>query len=130
VSPGSIADFLALVGDAADGYPGVPGWGRESTRAVLARYGSIDTIPDDDKDWDVRVRGAAKLAHSLREHRDDAALFRRLATLRTDVPLPETLEDLLWKGVPRGDFEDLCAEIGESDLLSQLSLPRRDALRP
>jgi len=130
VPPGSIADFLALVGDAADGYPGVPGWGRESTRALLARYGSIDRIPDREQDWDVRVRGAAKLAQSLREHRDDAALFRRLATLRTDVPLPETLEDLLWKGVPRGDFEDLCAEIGENDLLSQLSLPRRDALRP
>ena len=125
VPPASIPDFLALVGDAADGYPGVPGWGRESSRTLLARYGTIDEIPDHERDWDVRVRGAAKLAQSLREHREEAALFRRLALLRTDVPLPETLDDLRWTGVPRDHLEELCAEIGDRDLLSELTLPRR-----
>jgi 5'-3' exonuclease len=125
VPPASIPDFLALVGDAADGYPGIPGWGRESSRALLARYGTIDDIPDHERDWDVLVRGAAKLAQSLRERRGEAALFRRLAVLRTDVPLPETLDGLRWTGIPRGDLEQLCAEIGERDLLAELNLPRR-----
>jgi 5'-3' exonuclease len=127
VPPASIADWLALVGDSADGYPGIPGWGKESARLVLARYGAIDDIPDDEREWAVRVRGAANLARNLRERRGEAALFKRLARLRADVPLPETLDDLRWTGVPRGGLEDLCAEIGDRDLLREISLPRRDA---
>jgi 5'-3' exonuclease len=98
VTPSSIPDWLALVGDNADGYPGVPRWGETSASAVLAVYGRLEDIPDDAALWSVKVRGAAALAASLAEHRDDALLFRRLATLRTDVPLAESLEDLRWRG--------------------------------
>ena len=98
VTPSSIPDWLALVGDNADGYPGVPRWGETSASAVLAVYGRLEDIPDDAALWSVKVRGAAALAASLAEHRDDALLFRRLATLRTDVPLAESLEDLRWQG--------------------------------
>ena len=98
VTPSSIPDWLALVGDSADGYPGIPRWGETSASAVLAVYGRLEDIPDDASAWSVKVRGAAALAASLREHREDALLFRRLATLRTDVPLAESLDDLRWRG--------------------------------
>jgi 5'-3' exonuclease len=98
VTPSSIPDWLALVGDSADGYPGIPRWGETSASAVLAVYGRLEEIPDDASTWSVKVRGAAALAASLREHREDALLFRRLATLRTDVPLAESLDDLRWRG--------------------------------
>ena len=111
-------DWLALVGDAADGIPGIPGWGEKSAGAVLARYGRLEAIPDDAAAWDVAVRGRDRLAESLRERREDAALYRRLATLRTDVPLAESLEDLEWRGARRGDLEALCREIGAEELLA------------
>ena len=98
VSPESIPDWLALVGDDADGIPGVPRWGSKSAAALLARYEHLEAIPDDEAQWGVAVRGAASLAESLREHREDAALYRLLATLRTDVPLVEEIEDLRWRG--------------------------------
>jgi 5'-3' exonuclease len=98
VTPSSIPDWLALVGDSADGYPGIPRWGETSASAVLAVYGRLEEIPDDASTWSVKVRGAAALAASLREHIEDALLFRRLATLRTDVPLAESLDDLRWRG--------------------------------
>jgi 5'-3' exonuclease len=98
VGPGSIPDWLALVGDSADGYPGIPRWGAKSASAVLGAYVRLEDIPDDPVSWSVKVRGAAALADSLRAHRVEAALFRRLATLRTDVPLGETLDDLRWRG--------------------------------
>jgi 5'-3' exonuclease len=120
VPPASVPDWLALVGDAADGIPGIPGWGEKSAGAVLARYGTLEAIPDDAASWDVAVRGRDRLAASLRERRDDAALYRRLATLRTDVPLAERLADLEWRGARRGDLEALCREIGASDLLSRV----------
>ena len=94
VGPASIPDYLGLVGDTADGIPGLPGWGAKSTATVLAHYRTIEEIPDDAADWEVTVRSAAKLAETLAAHRDDALLYRKLAVLRRDVPLSETLADL------------------------------------
>jgi len=116
VEPASIPDWLALVGDDADGIPGIPGFGEKSAGAVLARYRTIDAIPDDAARWDVAVRGRDRLAASLRERREEAALYRRLATLRTDAPLAEGLADLQWRGAPRAEVEALCREIGFQDL--------------
>jgi 5'-3' exonuclease len=116
VPPSSIPDWLALVGDSADGIPGIPAWGEKSASAVLARYRTVDAIPDEAARWTVDVRGAGRLAASLRERRVEAALYRGLATLRTDVPLAEGLEDLSWKGARRGDLEAVCREIGYAEL--------------
>lgn len=120
VPPGSIPDYLALVGDSADGLPGVPRWGAKSTAAVLARYGHLEAIPPGEADWDVKVRGAAGLAQSLAGHREDALLYRRLATLRTDVPIAESLDDMEWGGARRTELEALCDEIGERRLLDRV----------
>ena len=120
VPPASLPDWLALVGDTADGIPGIPGWGEKSAGAVLARYGRLEAIPDDAAAWDVAVRGRDRLAASLRGRREDAALYRRLATLRTDVPLAESLEDLEWRGARRSELEPLCREIGAQDLLARV----------
>jgi 5'-3' exonuclease len=120
VPPSAIADYLALVGDSADGIPGIPRWGAKSAATLLSRYGDVDSIPDDGKTWDVKVRGAATLAESLRERRDEARLYKRLATLRRDVPLAETLEDLRWQGADRDALEALCAELGETALLDRV----------
>ncbi len=98
VGPESVPDWLALVGDAADGYPGIPLWGEKSTRAVLGVYGRLEQIPAAASEWSVAVRGAAPLAASLREHREEALLYRTLATLRTDAPLAEPLDALCWHG--------------------------------
>jgi 5'-3' exonuclease len=117
VPPASIPDYLALVGDTADGYPGIPRWGAKSASAVLARWQHIDAIPDDHRAWEVPVRGAEALAATLRAGREDAKLFRVLATLRTDVPEVAAIgsvEDLRWKGVRRDLLEALCAEIGDA----------------
>lgn len=116
VGPTSIPDYLALVGDAADGIPGIPAWGAKSTSTVLAEYGRIEEIPLDETQWTVKVRGAQRLGASLRENHDDALLFRRLTTLRRDVPLTESIEDLRWKGARRADFEQLCDEFGFTGL--------------
>jgi 5'-3' exonuclease len=94
VLPPSIPDYLALVGDAADGYPGLPGWGAKSTAAVLARFGKLDAIPADWRDWHVNVASPARLAQSLAQNHDRALLFRTLATLRTDIPLFEDVDAL------------------------------------
>ena len=94
VPPASIPDYLALVGDAADGYPGLPGWGAKSAAAVLARYGHLDAIPDDPRTWKVNVGSAARLAEVLRREREHALLFRTLATLRDDIPLFDDVESL------------------------------------
>jgi 5'-3' exonuclease len=98
VRPASIPDYLALVGDAADGFPGLPGWGAKSTAAVLARYGHLEAIPADPRDWRVPVASPAKLADVLRRDRDRAFLFRNLATLRTDILLFDDVETLRWNG--------------------------------
>ncbi len=121
VSPESIPDFLALVGDSSDGYPGIPGWGKVSAGAVLTRYGHLEDIPEKVAHWDVNVRGAATLAASLREHRDLAFLFRELATLVTDVPLVnQSLEDMRWKGAHRADFERVAHLLAAPDLISRV----------
>jgi 5'-3' exonuclease len=121
VPPASIPDWLALVGDAADGYPGVPRWGAKSATALLAAYGHIDAIPDRESGWRVAVRGAASLAASLREHREEARLYRRLATLRTDVPLTESLDDLRWQGARREELTALCRETDDEALVGSVS---------
>jgi 5'-3' exonuclease len=113
VAPSAIPDLLALVGDAADGYPGLPGWGAKSAAAVLARYGSLEAIPRRASDWDVAVRSALGLASVLRERWDEVMLYRTLARLRVNVPLdvdgPETLR---WRGVPRVRYLGFCDEVG------------------
>lgn len=102
VPPTSIPDYLALVGDAADGYPGLAGWGAKSTAAVLAKYGHLDAIPADWRAWGVNAANPGALARTLAAERDRAFLFRDLATLRADVPLFESVEELRWKGPTRG----------------------------
>ena len=97
VAPASIPDYLALVGDAADGFPGLPGWGAKSTAAVLAKFGRLEAIPEDPREWRINVAGAAKLAATLKRERQNALLFRRLATLRTDIELFDDVEELRWK---------------------------------
>lgn len=111
VPPASIPDWLALVGDSADGIPGIPRWGAKSAAIVLARYGRIDAIPDDAGTWEVAVRGAPALASELAARRGEAELYRTLATLCTDVPLPQTLDDLAWRGADRERLEELCRRI-------------------
>jgi 5'-3' exonuclease len=120
VPPASIPDWLALVGDSADGIPGIPGFGEKAAAGVLARYLHIEAIPDDPASWSVEVRGKQRLAASLRERRKDAMLYRRLATLRTDVPLAEGLADLEWRGAPRREREALLAEIGAPELAGRV----------
>jgi 5'-3' exonuclease len=104
VGPRSIPDYLALVGDSADGYPGLPGWGPKSAAAVLARFAHLDRIPSNWRDWRVNVANAAALAHTLATERERALLFRRLATLRIEIPLFEDVEQLRWSG-PKPGFE-------------------------
>jgi len=120
VSPASIPDWLALVGDSADGYPGVPGFGEKSAAAVLARYGQIEAIPDAAASWSLELRGKERLAASLRERREDALLYKKLATLRDDVPLAEHLADLEWHGAPRRELEAFLAGVGALELLDRV----------
>ena len=118
VRPASIPDWLALVGDSADGFPGIPRWGAKSAAAVLARYQTIDAIPDDAGDWDVKVRGAESLAENLRNGRADAALFRQLATLRIDVPLAESVEQLRWAGPDDAALRSLAERIEDRQIVA------------
>lgn len=118
VAPTSIPDYLALVGDAADGFPGVPRWGARSASVVLARYSHIEAIPNDPGSWEVEVRGRAGLAESLRNHRDDALLFRDLATLRTDAQVFGDVDELRWRG-PTDGFAAVCDHLGVPDLTAR-----------
>jgi 5'-3' exonuclease len=110
VGPASIPDYLALVGDTADGFPGIPGWGEKASGTVLGRYAHLERIPASHAQWEVPVRGAARLATALQEHRALAILFRTLATLRTDVPVG-TVDDLQWRG-PTPEFEPVTQQLG------------------
>jgi len=112
VRPVSIPDYLALVGDSADGFPGLPGWGAKSSSVVLERYIHLENIPLDTSRWEVTVRGADKLAATLRSQMGDALLFRFLAQLRPDVPIEDDLSDLEWRGAHRDKFITLCDELG------------------
>jgi 5'-3' exonuclease len=98
VPPASIPDYLALVGDSADGYPGLPGWGAKSSAAVLAKFGHIESIPEDWREWHVNAANAGALARTLTEQRERALLFRTLATLRSDIPLFGDVDELRWAG--------------------------------
>lgn len=111
VHPESIPDYLALVGDSADGVPGLAGWGAKSASTVLARYPRLELIPPDASDWEVQVRGAEKLAATLQEFQEEVYLFRELTTLRLDVPLQEELDDLEWRGVPSDGFHSFCEQM-------------------
>ena len=104
VAPESIPDFLGLVGDSADGFPGLAGWGARSAAVVLARYEHLEAIPNNPDDWDVSIRNTRKLATTLAEGWEDALLYRDLATLRTDAKVFDSVEELRWRG-PRADFE-------------------------
>jgi 5'-3' exonuclease len=121
VSPASIPDWLALVGDAADGIPGIPRWGAASSAKALAACKHFEAIPDDPADWKFKVRGADGLAESLRSRRDELALYRKLATLREDVPLEETLDDLEWRGARKAELQQMCEALGENGLLERVS---------
>ena len=118
VRPASIADWLAVVGDSADGYPGIPGWGAKSASAVLSHYEHLEKIPRDPTKWQlssISTGRAASLAQSLADHREEALLFRQLATLREDIPLEEKLIDLKWQGAyPR--LREICSELGDEKI--------------
>ena len=112
VAPASIPDYLGLVGDNADGIPGIPRWGAKGTAQVLDHYGHIEQIPADATDWAINVRGAKSLAASLSDNMKAALLYRQLATLRLDVPIAEGLDDLAWQGANPEPYQQLCDELG------------------
>jgi len=120
VSPTSIPDWLALVGDSADGYPGLPGWGAKSAATVLARYRHLEDIPKLATEWDVAVRGSIRLATTLAEQREQALLFRTLATLRADAPIRADVDALRWRG-PRADFAAWSERLGTPQLHERAS---------
>lgn len=111
IAPESIPDYLALVGDTADGVPGLPGWGAKSASTLLARWGKLEMIPPLPSQWDVSVRSADKLASTLAAHQDEVRLYRALTTLRRDVPIAESFEDLEWTGVTES-FPAMCEKFG------------------
>jgi len=118
VKPESIADYLAVVGDSADGFPGVKGWGVKAAALVLSQYPHLEDIPKDWREWHPSIRKARGLSESLVQAWDDALLFRTLATLRLDVPVFDTVEDLRWKG-PRTTFEECCRRMKSPVLLGR-----------
>jgi 5'-3' exonuclease len=120
VPPPSIPDLLALVGDSADGFPGLSGWGAKSAAAVLRRWGHLEDIPADPLVWDAGVRGATKLNATLRDHFDLALLFRRIATVELDAPVSSTVDELVWTGPPDpAAFAELCIRLGAPGLVSR-----------
>ena len=123
VLPQSIPDYLAVVGDSADGFPGVPGWGSKAAALTLSQYPHLEDIPKDWQEWHPSIRKARLLSESLRNSWNDALLFRTLATLRLDVPVFETIEDLRWKG-PRPNFEDQCHRMKSPDLVRRAERAR------
>ncbi|CAN5648888.1 hypothetical protein BH20ACT2_BH20ACT2_02720 [soil metagenome] len=115
VAPESIPDYLALVGDSADGFPGLPGWGAKSAAAVLRRYGHLEEIPPMPGQWDITVRGAANLSSTLRHQFDEALLFRRIATLEPDAPVCASVDELRWNG-PTAAFAGVCERLDAGGL--------------
>jgi 5'-3' exonuclease len=125
VAPASIPDWLALVGDSADGYPGIPGFGAKGASALLARYGKLEAVPADGALWDVRVRGAVKLAQTLAERRADAELYRTLATLAVVGPKVGAVDDWRWRG-PREGFGALVDAIGAKTIAARVERLTRE----
>jgi 5'-3' exonuclease len=125
VRPTSIPDWLALVGDSADGYPGIPGWGAKSSALVLSRFEHLELIPEDPQSWGLGAARAARLAESLAQRRADAQLFKRLATLRVDVPITETLEDLEWHGAHE-QLKTICEQLGDTQFPKRVTRWRQD----
>jgi 5'-3' exonuclease len=119
VRPGSIPDWLALVGDAADGYPGIPLWGAKSASGVLSRFDRIESIPDDPHQLGIPLARATRLVESLKPRREEALLYRLLATLRSDVPIKENLADLQWQGAT-ADLAGICHDLGNEALLKRV----------
>ena len=129
VSPQSIPDYLALVGDSADGYPGLRGWGAKSSAAVLGKFGHLESIPADWRSWGVNVASASALADTLSRERDRALLFRTLATLRTDLPLFDDVEQLRWKG-PTPTFDGIAARLDAARTETRRASVRREPNAP
>jgi 5'-3' exonuclease len=123
VKPHSIPDYLAVVGDSADGFPGVSGWGPKTASLVLSQYLHLENIPRDFRGWPTSIRSAERLSTSLFGAWNDALLFRTLATLRLDVPMSDTVDELCWKG-PRPSFEEHCQRMKSPDLLSRATSAR------
>ena len=119
VRPASIPDWLALVGDSADGIPGVPAWGAKSASAVLYKYEHLESIPADPLSWGLAASRALRLAENLKTHQAEAYLYRSLATLRRDVPLEESVHDLEWRGA-RQDFQAMCTKLGDNELAGRV----------
>ncbi len=128
VPPGSIPDYLALVGDSADGYPGIKGWGAKSSAAVLGKFRHLEAIPKNCIEWGIKVPGAMRLATVLQDNRDQAKLFRTLATLRTDIPLFKSVEELRWSG-PKAAFEAVGARLAGKNRRNTL-METAESLRP
>ncbi len=120
VDPSSIPDWLALVGDSADGIPGIRGWGKKSAATLLEHYKHLEGIPRRADEWVVQVRGARRLAHNLADAWTEVQLYRQLATLRLDVELGLAVDDIKWGGVPRADFEELCNRLEKPDLFERV----------
>jgi 5'-3' exonuclease len=118
VRPESIPDYLAVVGDSADGFPGVSGWGQKSAALVLSQYRHLEDIPKDVRNWHPSIRSALRLSTSLFSSWEEALLFRRLATLRLDAPVFESVDELRWNG-PRESFEEECRRLKSPDLLNR-----------
>jgi 5'-3' exonuclease len=121
-APRSMPDYLALTGDTADGFPGLPGFGEKGAGMLIGAYGRLEDIPEHAAAWSVKPRGAIQLAATLAAQRADALLYRELATLVETAPVSETLEELRFRGVPRGSFDAWCKEVGSTQLPS---MPRR-----
>ncbi len=120
VSPRSIPDYLAVVGDSADGYPGITGWGAKGAASVLSRYPHLEDVPKDWMKWDPAIKKARALSEALMADWDDALLFRVLATLRRDAPVFQSIDELRWVG-PRGDFAELCGVLKTPELLNRVT---------
>ena len=121
VLPTSIPDYLGLMGDSADGIPGIPKWGSKSASALLSRYLTIENIPNNYVLWDVKVRGAETLSRNLEENRQMAYLYKQLATIKTDVAIDEEIADLSWEGIKTQDFIQICDELGLPNLKSLIN---------
>src|SRR5580700_5058108 len=125
VKPKSIPDYLAVVGDSADGFPGLPGWGQKAAALTFSQYPHLEDVPKDWREWDPSIRRARPLSESLFSGWKDALLFRSLATLRLDVPVFDTVDDLRWRQ-PRATFEQFCARIKAPDLVRRAGAVRSE----